>query len=57
LEKIEIKKRGEVSKAKLYYLRNKVGKATKVEEKVDLIQPETQSPDAQTREEGKTQGV
>ncbi len=57
VEKIEVKKRGEVKKAKLYYLRNKVGKATKVEERTDLTQPETQSPDAQIREEGKTQGV
>jgi len=35
LAKIEVKKRGDVKRAKLYYLREKVGKAaTKVKEKV-----------------------
>lgn len=57
VEKIEVKKRGDVKRAKLYYLREKVGKATKVEERADLIQPETQSPNVETREEGKTEGV
>lgn len=57
VEKIEVKKRGEVKKAKLYYLRNKVGKATKVEEKVDLIQPQTQLPDVLLRpDEAKNSG-
>lgn len=54
VEKIIVKKKGEVSRAKLYYLRKKIGKATKVEEKLD-IGLETQ--DAPIREEGKKEGV
>ncbi len=33
IEKIEIARRGDVRRAKLYYLRNKVGKAAKIKEK------------------------
>jgi large subunit ribosomal protein L19 len=61
IEKIEVKKHGEVKKAKLYYLRGKIGKATKVEEKMDLVGPQTetqtQTPNAQIREKGKAQGL
>ena len=35
IEKIVIAKRGDVKRAKLYYLQNKVGKETKVEEKIE----------------------
>ena len=35
IEKIVIAKRGDVKRAKLYYLKNKVGKETKVEEKIE----------------------
>ena len=33
IEKIEVTRKGEVRRAKLYYLRNKVGKAAKIKEK------------------------
>ncbi len=33
IEKIEVTRRGKVRRAKLYYLRNKVGKAAKIKEK------------------------
>ena len=33
IEKIEVTRRGDVRRAKLYYLRNKVGKAAKIKEK------------------------
>jgi len=35
IEKIEIVRRGKVRRAKLYYLRERVGKASKVKEKLD----------------------
>jgi large subunit ribosomal protein L19 len=35
IEKIVIVKRGDVKRAKLYYLKTKVGKGTKVEEKIE----------------------
>ena len=35
VSKIEVKKKGTVRKAKLYYLRKKVGKASKIEEKIE----------------------
>jgi len=34
IEKIEISRHGKVRRAKLYYLRDRVGKATKVKEKI-----------------------
>lgn len=33
IDKIEVTRRGDVSRAKLYYLRDKVGKAAKIKEK------------------------
>ena len=33
IEKIEVMKKGKVKRAKLYYLRNRIGKAAKVEER------------------------
>lgn len=33
IEKIEVTRKGDVRRAKLYYLRNKVGKAAKIKEK------------------------
>ncbi|HEX9644808.1 MAG TPA: 50S ribosomal protein L19 [Acidimicrobiia bacterium] len=35
IQKIEVTRRGDVRRAKLYYLRDRVGKATKVKEKRD----------------------
>ena len=38
IEKIEVKKRGKVKRARLYYLRHKIGKGTKIkEEKVEEV--------------------
>ena len=34
IEKIEVTRHGDVRRAKLYYLRNKVGKAAKIKEKL-----------------------
>ncbi|MCY3018112.1 MAG: 50S ribosomal protein L19 [Planctomycetota bacterium] len=36
IEKIEVKKSGKVRRAKLYYLRDRVGKATRVAEQQDM---------------------
>jgi large subunit ribosomal protein L19 len=47
IEKIVVAKKGDVKRAKLYYLKTKVGKETKVEEKVEHEGP------AGTREEPK----
>jgi large subunit ribosomal protein L19 len=41
IDKIEVLKRGDVSKAKLYYLRHKKGKDAKVKEKAREIKKET----------------
>ena len=55
IEKIEVVKKGEVKRSKLYYLRKKIGKATKVEEKIDSeLEPKD---NAALREEGKKEGV
>jgi large subunit ribosomal protein L19 len=35
VSKIEVKRAGEVRRAKLYYLRDRVGKSTRVKERVD----------------------
>lgn len=54
VEKIVVKKKGEVKKAKLYYLRKKIGKDTRVEERLDTT---LESKDVPLREEGQGQGV
>lgn len=65
IEKIVVVKKGDVRRAKLYYLKKKIGKATKVQEKIDAstklsINPEqgrgiehetTDQPSAPPREE------
>lgn len=43
IEKVEVKKKGSVRRAKLYYLRKRKGKSSKVAEK---IESETQQPEA-----------
>jgi len=56
IEKIVVVKKGNVRRAKLYYLKRKVGKATRVEEKIegrdDAEAPESRSS-PQPREEAK----
>ncbi len=55
LEKIEVVKKGSVKRAKLYYLRGKIGKATKIEEEEGALsqtgneQATTPSENAQDR--------
>lgn len=54
IEKIVVTKRGEVKRSKLYYLRKKIGKATKVEEKIEAG---AASENALPREQGQKEGV
>ena len=51
VEKVLVKKKGKVRRAKLYYLRGKKGKKSKVEEKIEN-QPASSGPDAALRAEG-----
>jgi large subunit ribosomal protein L19 len=41
IAKIEVKRRGETRRAKLYYLRKRVGKATKLRERSGKLEPGT----------------
>lgn len=50
IDKIKVVKKGDVRRAKLYYLKRKVGKETKVDEKVEHAQAQTPPP---AREETK----
>lgn len=43
VEKIKVAKKGDVKRAKLYYLKRKVGKESKVEEKIEHAKIETAS--------------
>ena len=43
VEKVEIVRAGKVRRAKLYYLRDRVGKATKVKEKITSKETKTES--------------
>ncbi|MCX5686077.1 MAG: 50S ribosomal protein L19 [Candidatus Omnitrophica bacterium] len=50
IDKVEVVKKGDVKRAKLYYLKKKIGKETKVEEKI--THSETKNPPS-AREEAK----
>jgi len=50
IEKIVVIKKGDVKRAKLYYLKSKIGKDTKVEEKIEHSEDKTATP---PREESK----
>ena len=50
IDKVKVVKKGDVRRAKLYYLKRKVGKETKVEEKIEHAHPQA-AP--QVREEAK----
>ncbi|MFH0839656.1 MAG: 50S ribosomal protein L19 [Candidatus Omnitrophota bacterium] len=54
VDRIEVVKRGKVRRAKLYYLREKIGKKSKVEGE-DVFQ--AAPPDASLREKGESQGA
>jgi large subunit ribosomal protein L19 len=50
IEKIVIVKRGAVKRAKLYYLKRKIGKATRVEEKIEhATEKEASGPRAEAQ--------
>ena len=50
IDKVKIVKKGDVNRAKLYYLKRKIGKETKVDEKITHAQDEKATP---PREEAK----
>jgi large subunit ribosomal protein L19 len=50
IDKIKVVKKGDVRRAKLYYLKRKVGKDTKVDEKIEHARAEIPAP---PREEAK----
>lgn len=50
IDKIKVMKKGDVRRAKLYYLKRKVGKDTKVDEKIEHAKAEIPTP---PREEAK----
>jgi large subunit ribosomal protein L19 len=56
---VEVKRRGDVGRAKLYYLRQRSGKAARIKEKLDVRSdnsPEVvQPPQQQTQEQPQTQ--
>ena len=55
LEKIEVVKRGKARRAKLYYLRKKIGKGSKVEEREEGISAESSSePSKETKVEAES---
>jgi large subunit ribosomal protein L19 len=56
IEKIVVAKKGNVQRAKLYYLRKKIGKKTKIEGE-DVYEKKSPSSNAAPREEGKKEGV
>ncbi|MGB2705915.1 MAG: 50S ribosomal protein L19 [Candidatus Omnitrophota bacterium] len=51
IEKVEVKKKGAVRRAKLYYLRKRKGKKSKVEERIESQTPSPKA-DALPRTEG-----
>ena len=51
VDKVKLMKKGDVRRAKLYYLKRKVGKETKVEEKIEHAEGQASSP--KVREEAK----
>ena len=49
IDKVKVVKKGDVNRAKLYYLKRKVGKETKIDEKIEHHKVETPSvPRAET---------
>lgn len=51
IDKIEVAKKGKVRRAKLYYLRKKIGKKTKIEEgKLEEERPKEGKPEEKTEE-------
>ncbi|MFH1847683.1 MAG: 50S ribosomal protein L19 [Candidatus Omnitrophota bacterium] len=56
IAKIVVVKRGKVKRSRLYYLRDKIGKGTKIEEKMAKKETPEAAP-AEVREAGKEEGA
>ncbi|MDB4349722.1 50S ribosomal protein L19 [Omnitrophica bacterium] len=56
VERIVVSKKGNVKRAKLYYLREKIGRKTKIEGE-ELYGDKTPSSDAAPRKEGEKKGI
>jgi len=41
---VEVKRRGDVGRAKLYYLRQRSGKAARIKEKLDVVHVQAETP-------------
>lgn len=52
VDKIVVKKKGTAHRAKLYFLRKKVGKKGKIDEKIEKAQDAAENSDALPRKEG-----
>ena len=48
---IEVKRKGDVRRAKLYYLRDRSGKSARIKEKLDYVSTQTKSEKAETAAE------
>ncbi len=55
LAAIEVKRKGEVRRAKLYYLRGRTGKAARIREKLEVMDRDVMAEDAATGETGEPQ--
>ncbi|MBI3509658.1 MAG: 50S ribosomal protein L19 [Bacteroidetes bacterium] len=44
IEQIEVKKKGVVRRARIYYLRNLTGKKARIQEKIQMTETETETP-------------
>lgn len=49
---IEVKRRGDVRRAKLYYLRDRSGKSARIKEKLDYVSTQTKSDKGEKGEKG-----
>ena len=49
IAKIEVKRHGKVRRAKLFYLRDRIGKATKLTERVDIAEVEAKNAEKKSR--------
>ena len=54
---IEVKRKGDVRRAKLYYLRGLTGKAARIKEKLESAEHEVMTEDAAAPAEGAVEGV
>jgi len=57
VQKVEVVKKGKVRRSKLYYLRKKIGKATRVDEKIGAASKLPEPKDVLLREEDQKEGI